>query len=323
MGDLILYLAFATVGYIIGIKANRIKEKFKWTGTAQTVAISVLVASMGLRMGSNREVIKNLGSIGISSLLMTVFVIFFSIFFLFVTRKILKINRHGMMDTGNVNMEISGDDQNPEGKLFDTMTMIILSMVSVGFLGGFIISKQIEDTQGFGNIMGYAIKVGLCVLLFFVGLDMGFDGTVFQNLKKVGLRVLMVPIAVIAGSIFGAVLCSFILPLSLKESAAVASGLGWYSLAPGIMMDQGYSVAGAVSFLHNVFREMLSFILIPMVAKKIGYMETVAIPGAAAMDVCLPLVSRYTNGEVAVCSLISGVVLSSAVPILVPLVLSL
>ena len=170
--------------------------------------------------------------------------------------------------------------------------------------------------------MGLMITIGLCILLFFVGLDMGLEGTVFTQIKTVGFRVLVIPVAVIGGSLLGAVVCGIILPLSMKEALAIGSGLGWYSLAPGIIIDHGLVVASAISFLHNIMREVLSFVLIPIVAKKIGYIETVALPGAAAMDVCLPIVERQTRSDIAIFSFVSGLVASFVVPVLVPLVLS-
>ena len=39
------------------------------------------------------------------------------------------------------------------------------------------------------------------------------------------------------------------------------------------------------------------------------------------MDVCLPIVERATSSNTAVYSFVSGVVLSTAVPILVPLII--
>lgn len=61
--------------------------------------------------------------------------------------------------------------------------------------------------------------------------------------------------------------------------------------------------------------------LIPVVAKKIGYIETTGMPGAAAMDVCLPIVEKSTRSDIAVYSFVSGVTLSILVPVLVPLIL--
>jgi uncharacterized membrane protein YbjE (DUF340 family) len=68
-------------------------------------------------------------------------------------------------------------------------------------------------------------------------------------------------------------------------------------------------------------REVFSIILVPIVARYVGYVEAIALPGAPGMDVCLPIVERSTSGTVAVYSFISGLALSLSVAFLVPLFL--
>lgn len=85
-----------------------------------------------------------------------------------------------------------------------------------------------------------------------------------------------------------------------------------------------YSVRiSAVSFMHNVMRELLSILLIPVVARKVGYIETTGMPGAAAMDVCLPVVEKATRGDIAIYSFISGLTLSIAVPVLLSFIMNI
>ena len=86
-------------------------------------------------------------------------------------------------------------------------------------------------------------------------------------------------------------------------------------------MEAGYITASAVAFLHNVMRELFSILFIPLVAQKIGYIETTGMPGAAAMDVCLPIVEKSTRSDIAVFSFVSGVILSILVPVLVPVII--
>jgi uncharacterized membrane protein YbjE (DUF340 family) len=62
-------------------------------------------------------------------------------------------------------------------------------------------------------------------------------------------------------------------------------------------------------------------LIIPVVAQKIGYFEAASLPGSTGMDCCLPSVKKYTNGEVAIMSLISGIVCSMAVTVLVPIII--
>lgn len=192
------------------------------------------------------------------------------------------------------------------------MTRAILISVICGMAAGYFFLPG-----WFIDISGDVLVVGLCVLLFFVGIDIGREGTVVKNFKKAGWRVIVFPFAIITGTFAGSLIAGLILPsLGFRDALAVGSGFGWYTLAP-VMLAEYSTKVSAVSFLHNVMREMFGILLIPIVAKKIGYIETISLPGAASMDVCLPIVEKATRGDIAVYSFISGVVLSIAVPVLV------
>lgn len=210
-----------------------------------------------------------------------------------------------------------------EKKGGNLMTLLIIIAVTAGMLLGYFLIREVfaGRMEEFEAAAGLGIKLGLCLLLIFVGMDLGLDGTVIANFRRVGLRILAFPAAVILGTLIGALAVCPLLALSLRECLAVGCGFGWYTLAPGIIMEAGHLTASAVSFLHNVMRELFSIILIPLVAKKIGYIETTGMPGAAAMDVCLPIVEKSTRSDIAVYSFVSGVIMSILVPVLVPLMI--
>lgn len=331
MADLILYLGITLIGYFFGAKFNNKKAKFFWIGTVQTVAIVVLVLFMGMRMGANREITENIGAIGIYALIMTIFTMVFSILFITITRKIFGIDQKGYMrnhinppeecekEREEVLEEIKTIEQ--EESKIDKMTFFIIGAVIIGMLIGYFCIRQAfgENIETFETWAGMIIKVGLCVLLFFVGIDLGFEGTVVENFKKVGIRIFAFPLAVVLGTLIGAAAAGMLMGIELKLALAIGAGFGWYTLAPGIIMEAGYLTGSAISFLHNVMREFFSILLIPFVAAKVGYIETCGMPGAAAMDVCLPIVERSTRSEIAIYSFVSGVVLSILVPVLVPL----
>lgn len=198
---------------------------------------------------------------------------------------------------------------------------IVLAVVAGMVLGRFCAA----DVAALGWIVensGTLITAGLCLLLFFVGLDMGKDGTVFSDIKKAGLRILLFPFVGMAGTLLFAAAVSILLPYSLKEVVAIAAGFGWYSLAP-ILLAEYSPIISAVCFLANVMRELLAILLIPLVAKRLGYIESVALAGAAAMDTCLPITVKYTHERIAVYSVCSGVITSLAVPVIVPFLISL
>ena len=106
------------------------------------------------------------------------------------------------------------------------------------------------------------------------------------------------------------------------DSAAVASGFGWYTLAPVIISEYSAEL-GAISFLANVMREIFAIICIPFVAKYVGYIESCAPAGAAAMDTCLPVTERSAGSTTAVYSFVSGFVLTCIIPVLVPMIMNL
>lgn len=191
---------------------------------------------------------------------------------------------------------------------------IILSVAAGLAIGYFFL------TESFSDISGPLITVGLSVLLFFVGMDLGKQGELLKNLRDAGWRVLLMPVATVIGTMVFGMLSGLILPYTMREMAAVSAGFGWYTLAPAIISEYS-SELSAVSFLHNVLRELSGIILIPIVARYVGYLETVSLPGAAAMDVCLPIVEKATNVNIAVYSFITGVFLSILTPILVPLII--
>ena len=197
------------------------------------------------------------------------------------------------------------------------MTKWIIGAVIGGMLlGHFLIPAA------FVAHIGTIINLGLCLILFLVGVDMGRQGTIWQDIKQAGLRVLLIPVAVALGTLAAAAVAGLFLPMSVKDAMAASAGLGWYSLAPMLLADYSASVS-AVAFLSNVMREVLAIVLIPVVAKYIGFVECVSLPGAAAMDTVLPVVVRSTHERITIYSFVSGVILSFAVPVLVPFIVSL
>lgn len=68
-------------------------------------------------------------------------------------------------------------------------------------------------------------------------------------------------------------------------------------------------VASAVAFMYNVIRETAGIILIPVLAKKIGYLEVTGMPGVAAMDMCIPIVERSCRHDTVVYSFAIGLMM--------------
>lgn len=194
------------------------------------------------------------------------------------------------------------------------MTFKIILAVIAGTLVGLVLPDTLyayTDTL---------LTIGLCLLLFFVGIDIGKNKNVFSDIKRTGVLFFIVPLAIAFGSLLGAILVGTVLGYPLNESGAIGSGLGWYTLS-SIIIAPYSSELSVLAFLTNVMREVFAIALIPIIAKHIGFIEAISPAGATAMDTTLPIIAQNTNSETAILSFSTGLILSTLVPILVPLFL--
>lgn len=194
---------------------------------------------------------------------------------------------------------------------------IFLAVILGTFTGYFFLSPSISSS------IGVLIDIGLMLLLFFVGIDIGKQKDVFTKIKKMGFKILLVPFAVILGSITGSIIAGLLLNMPMNEAGAVGAGLGWYSLSSTMLLADGYISLSAIAFLSNVFREVIALITIPLIAKYFGKLESVSTAGATAMDTCLPVISSATDPQTAIIAFITGVICTTAVPIILPIILKL
>jgi uncharacterized membrane protein YbjE (DUF340 family) len=266
--------------------------------------------------------VDSLGTIGLQSLIVTVITIVMGVLGITLSRKILKMDRYG-----NVGDDRVPKGQTPERKAGTNVagiksTIIIGGVVALGMLVGyFLIYKKLGIQDEFMVRSDPYLTACLVLLIGTVGLNLGLDGSVFRNIKKAGAGIVLFPIAAVLGSVIGGIIYSLISPMSIREGIAIACGFGWYTYAPNVILQAGYPVASAISFLHNVLREVTGIIGIPFLAQKIGYVEACAVPGVAAMDVCMPIVERSAREDTVVYSFGIGLLMCLSVPILVPLVI--
>lgn len=193
--------------------------------------------------------------------------------------------------------------------------------IIITVIGGILLGYHFSPDYILDNT-DIIIDIGLCLLLFFVGIDIGKNKDVIYRIKKIGFKILLIPIMIIIGSIVGSILAGFILDMPINESGAVGAGLGWYTLS-AMMLTNYSSELSTLAFVSNVVREIMALILIPLIAKYIGDIESIAPAGATAMDTSLPLISKSTNPKTSIISFITGVILSTSVPILVPIIINI
>ncbi|WP_069649448.1 lysine exporter LysO family protein [Caloranaerobacter ferrireducens] len=193
------------------------------------------------------------------------------------------------------------------------------SIIVVIVLGIFI--GRFGLTNSFFSYTDWIIDLGLCLLLFLVGIEIGLNKESLTRVKKIGFKILLVPIMIILGSILGSILGGIVIGMPYNEAGAVGAGFGWYSLS-SVLLSSYSTELGALAFMSNVIREIIAFISIPFIAKYVGDLESIAPAGATAMDTSLPIITKSTNSSVSIIAFVTGVILSSAVPALVPILIN-
>lgn len=319
MLTMVRYIATMLVFYWISSNFDKEKKGSKVVGKGLSIALYLLIFTMGSRIGANEEAMSGLASIGIQALVTTVMAIAGSMFIAFLGRKILGLNRKGLRKGDMEGRSESADAADNSGLKASAIT---LCDAAIGMAAGYYIVPRIfSDIDAYQNGAGILLDVFLSILLALVGYDLGLEGGLMKKIKSIGFRCLVLPICIMIGTMGMGFIYGLIGSLTMRESLAVFAGMGWYSLGSAIIMNAGHMTASAVSFLHNIFREVASLLFIPVMASKIGYYESIAMPAAPGMDCCLPTVKKYTNGEMVIYSLISGIITSFAVPVLVPLMI--
>ena len=315
MIHMLIYIALVALGNVLGGRHLWGDRVSRWLGKLQLASLLALIVALGIRLGADEEVMGSLGQIGLSSLTITLFSMTGSLIAVALLRRyILRLDRFGRH--GETAAEASSGSD-PEEQPRSGLTKWIVIAVAAGMAIGYFLFTG-RSTVWCGTI----IDVGLYILLFLVGIDMGQQGNVLQDIRAAGFRVLLVPGTVVIGTLLFSFAGSFLLPLSIRETIAASAGFGWYSLAPTLLAPYSLSLS-AIAFLSNVLREIFSIIAIPFVARTVGYLECVSLPGAAAMDTVLPVIVGATHERITVYAFISGLILSLLVPVLVPLIIAL
>ncbi len=196
------------------------------------------------------------------------------------------------------------------------------SLIIVAFftLGLFLGATKLITFPGENNFDYYV----LAVLMFLVGVNSGLNKAVFDIIKKVRLKITLVPLSAIAGTWLGVALIPLIFPyFSLKDALAVGSGFGYYSLSSILIGELRSEELGVIALIANVSREIFTLLLTPLMVKFFGKITPIAVGGATSMDTTLPVITRYSGTDYAMISIFNGAVLTFLVPVFVSFFLSI
>jgi len=323
--SLVLLLVFLVGGFIAA--RAKLLTYTSMTDRIFSVALYLLLFSMGLKLGQNRDVLANLSMVGILAVSSTLFAcagtVILQILFTPVYRKLEKAKTGGTppVEPPSSGMETSRI-QSLQGSrkismllhnLKKPLTLLVLVVLGTGV--GYLLPLVtiVRD----GTISNWI----LYFLLFVIGMQMAGSGA---SLGKMLFQpaVLLVPAVTIVGTLAGSLATLMFDGMTPGRALALGSGFGWYSLSGVLISNLGDPMLGTASFIANLLRETLAFVSIPLL-KFTGRCESgIGIAGATSMDVTLPVVEDSWGSSVIPLSVAHGVILSFLVPFLVPLFMS-
>lgn len=198
--------------------------------------------------------------------------------------------------------------------------LIVLAIFGIGCLAG-------AGFQPEANMHNWSLCI-LYALMLQVGIGIGSNRGLQQELKKLSPKMLLVPAATITGTLaFSAAASLLLSQWSVFDCMAVGSGFAYYSLS-SILITQfkepsiGLQLAtelGTIALLSNIIREMMSLVGAPLIRKYFGQLAPISAAGVNSMDVLLPSITRCSGKEVMTIAIFHGILIDLSVPFFVNL----
>ena len=199
-------------------------------------------------------------------------------------------------------------------------SLIVVGFFALGCVLGW--SGRLPDVVIENDITVYV----LYLLMFQVGLSIGSDKKLKDILGSIRPKLLLVPLATIAGTlVFSALVGLLLTQWSVFDCLAVGSGFAYYSLS-SILITQlkesslGVQLAtelGTIALMANIMREIMALLGAPLFVKYFGRLSPICAGGATTMDTTLPVITRYSGKDLVFISIFHGIIVDFTVPFFV------
>ena len=293
------------------------KPVLTWFDRLMNLALVVLMAVIGMNIGTSEEVMGNLGRIGASCLLISLAAIWCSVGLVVLCEKTVmpleKIRLQMAAESAGTMQSVgSAEAADDENSGFSPLVLVMPGFILAGILVGWLFLDGQKAAW-----MDTALTVSLVFLYTGVGVSLASNKSVFGYIRRLGLRILFLPLAIFLGCMLGGFLAGLILGVPTAWSVISASGMGYYSLTGAFMTETWGIEAGTYGFIVNVSRDVFTVLLLPVLIR-ISKGSPIASGAAGCMDTMLVPVSRYVGPELSLVALISGTILTFVVPVWLP-----
>ena len=262
---------------------------------------------IGLNIGSSPQVMDNLGRIGLNCAVLSLGAILSSALLTSLCeRTILPLEETRKQFAG----ETIADEADSH---FSPLVLLMPTCIVLGILAGYFLFPNVP-----GTVLDTILTVSLILLYVGVGVSLGENKAVFRFIRKLGPRLLILPVAIFLGSILGGLIVGIVLRIPLNYAVISTSGMGYYSLTGATMTDYLGIEAGTYGFVVNVIRDVFTILLMPLLVK-ISKGSPIAAGAAGCMDTMLVPVTKAVGTELGIVALLSGTILTFLVPVWLPI----
>ncbi len=288
----------------------------RWTDKLLTFSVWILLFLLGIGLGADESLTAQMSTLGLQAFCITFFAVLGSLIFAYAVAKCwykeaLYPELHSISHK---------NDKEIDGSKWTAIksSCIVLCFFISGICLGCLHVLPAEISNGF-----YALWT-LYILLFLAGMSVGFDLHAFKIIRELKGTILIIPVATVAGTVLGSMLASALLPnLAMLDAVAVGLGLGYYSLSSTVISQEVSPALGSVALLSNIMREVSCLVFTPVMLRYFGLLGPLFAGGATSNDSSLPIIAKFCGERYAILAIFTGVVLTLAVPFLVPFVLYL
>lgn len=207
-------------------------------------------------------------------------------------------------------------------------SLITLGCFVVGCIAGMC-------ADSIGNAVHDASLWLLYLLMLQAGMSIGSNPQLPEMIKTLSPRILLMPVAIVAGAVlFSAIagfICTQFFGRSVAQYVAVGSACGYYSLSSllvGNLLEPSLGVTAAaeiatIALLANIFRELFALVAAPVIVKRLSPEAEIAAAGVTAVDVCLPAIRRWCGVAYLPAAIVCGVIIDIGTPFFITFFCSL
>lgn len=311
-------MPFACMGLGLLIGFQKLPQAaYRAVDWVTTISLVILMITIGGNVGTDEEVIAEIGTVGFNCLATCLCAIVGSVLFcLLIEKTVLLLEEYSQMQLddseGSARLSVDSDEK----KGIDPILILIPVSVLAGAFGCYFFMPK---TKVF--LLDYALWTSLVILYTSVGIGMGQNKSVFRYIKMVGFKIIYLVLGVWVGSMAGGAVAALLTGMPLKYAVISASGVGYYSMTGATMLSSFGPEAGVYGFMINVFRDFFTVLLLPILGR-VSKSAPIASGAAGNMDSMLVPVTKVVGRELGLVALIVGIVLTFGVPVILPILCS-